>query len=61
MVVLRINGNPAAIIFLIVVLAVLAFVFYRLVRLAVRHGIEDAWRRRRQAQAEAEGWDPARS
>jgi uncharacterized membrane protein len=35
------------------------FVLYWIIRLAVRHGIEDARRREGQA-AEESGWDPAR-
>lgn len=36
------------------------WIFYWIVRLAVRHGIEDAWRRRPQRAREESGWDPAR-
>ena len=35
------------------------YVFYWVIRLAVRHGIEDARRRREQAREES-AWDPAR-
>lgn len=33
---------------------------YWIVRLAVRHGVEDAWRRRERQTAEESSWDPAR-
>jgi hypothetical protein len=37
------------------------WIFYWVMRAAVRHGIEDAWRRRAaQAAEDAVGWDPAR-
>ncbi len=35
-------------------------IFYWIVRLAVRHGIEDAWRRRDRPPPESGYWDPAR-
>jgi len=35
-------------------------ILYWIIRVAVRHGIEDAWRRRGQAQAESRYWDPAK-
>jgi uncharacterized membrane protein YdjX (TVP38/TMEM64 family) len=51
-----------------VLVAVLAFIgslvglylFYWVIRLAVRHGIEDARRRREQQAREESAWDPAR-
>jgi hypothetical protein len=36
------------------------YVFYWVIRLAVRHGIEDARRRREQHAGEERAWDPAR-
>ena len=33
---------------------------YKLIRLAVRNGIEDAWRDREQQAREKSSWDPAR-
>jgi uncharacterized membrane protein YdjX (TVP38/TMEM64 family) len=36
------------------------YVFYWVIRLAVRHGIEDARRRREQQAREENVWDPAR-
>jgi uncharacterized membrane protein len=36
------------------------FVLYWIIRLAVRHGIEDARRHRKRQAAEEAGWDPAR-
>ena len=36
------------------------WIFYWIVRAAVRHGIEDAWRRRAQRAPDEAGWDPAR-
>ncbi|HJZ00197.1 MAG TPA: hypothetical protein VJ305_05715 [Streptosporangiaceae bacterium] len=36
------------------------YVFYWVIRLAVRHGIEDARRRREQQAREERAWDPAR-
>ena len=39
---------------------IMLLVLYWIIRLAVRHGIEDAWRRRAQRSAEEAGWDPAR-
>ncbi len=36
-----------------------ALVLYWLIRLAVRHGIQDAWRRRAKSAREDAGWDPA--
>jgi hypothetical protein len=36
------------------------YVFYWVIRLAVRHGIEDARRRREQQAREESAWDPAR-
>jgi len=35
-------------------------ILYWIIRLAVRHGIEDAWRRRGKAPAESGYWDPAK-
>ena len=35
-------------------------ILYWIIRVAVRHGIEDAWRRRAEAQAESGYWDPAK-
>jgi protein-S-isoprenylcysteine O-methyltransferase Ste14 len=51
-----------------VLVALLAFIgslvglylFYWVIRLAVRHGIEDARRRREQQASEESAWDPAR-
>ncbi len=37
-----------------------ALLFYWVIRLAVRHGIEDAWRRRGRSSETETGWDPAR-
>jgi uncharacterized protein (DUF2062 family) len=52
---------PLAIILLSTVGSVVTLViFYWIIRLAVRHGIEDARRRRDKAQAESGYWDPAR-
>jgi len=47
---------------LLLVCAAGAFGCYWLIRLAVRHGIEDAWLRREQRDREnaADSWDPAR-
>jgi hypothetical protein len=36
------------------------YVFYWVIRLAVRHGIDDARRRREQQAREEKAWDPAR-
>jgi hypothetical protein len=36
------------------------YVFYWVIRLAVRHGIEDARRRHEQQAREERAWDPAR-
>jgi membrane protein DedA with SNARE-associated domain len=36
------------------------WIFYWIVRAAVRHGMEDAWRRRAQRASDEAGWDPAR-
>jgi membrane protein DedA with SNARE-associated domain len=35
-------------------------ILYWIIRFAVRHGIEDAWRRRSAAPTESGYWDPAR-
>jgi hypothetical protein len=35
-------------------------ILYWIIRVAVRHGIEDAWRRRGEASREAGYWDPAK-
>lgn len=54
------SREPLAIIFLLAFgLVVALLIFYWIIRLAVRHGIEDAWRRRDNAPAEG-SWDPAR-
>jgi hypothetical protein len=56
------NLEPLAVILLSTVGSVVTLViFYWIIRVAVRHGIEDAWRRRGVASAEAGYWDPAKS
>jgi hypothetical protein len=39
---------------------VAVMIFYWTIRFAVRHGIEDAWRRRNQPPPVSGYWDPAR-
>jgi hypothetical protein len=57
----RMSLEPLAIILLSTIGPIVTLViFYWIIRLAVRHGVEDAWRRRGKAQAEQEYWDPAR-
>ena len=52
---------PLAVILLSTVGPVVTLViFYWIIRVAVRHGIEDAWRRRSEASAESGYWDPAK-
>jgi uncharacterized membrane protein YdjX (TVP38/TMEM64 family) len=47
---------------LVIVLSIVGiFVFYWIIRLAVRHGIEDARRRNPSRVREDIGWDPQRS
>lgn len=47
---------------LVIVLSIVGiFVFYWIIRLAVRHGIEDARRRNPSRVREDMGWDPQRS
>jgi hypothetical protein len=56
-----VNLAPLAVILLLAFGPVVALaIFYWIIRLAVRHGIEDAWRRRGKAQAESGYWDPAK-
>ena len=43
-----------------VVPVVALVILYWIIRVAVRHGIEDAWRRRGEASREAGSWDPAK-
>jgi hypothetical protein len=53
--------NPLFVILLYVVGPVVGLmIFYWIIRLAVRHGIEDASRRRGREQRESGYWDPAR-
>lgn len=53
--------EPLAIILLSTIGPIVALVmFYWIIRLAVRHGVEDAWRRRDKAPSGQEYWDPAR-
>ena len=55
------NLAPLAVILLLAFGPVVTLaIFYWIIRLAVRHGIEDAWRRRGKAQAESGYWDPAK-
>ena len=52
---------PLAVILLLTVGPVVTLVtFYWIIRVGVRHGIEDAWRRRTDASREAGSWDPAK-
>lgn len=52
---------PLAVILLVTFGPVVALaIFYWIIRLAVRHGIEDARRRRGDAPAESGYWDPAK-
>jgi hypothetical protein len=52
---------PLAIILLSAVSSVVSLlILYWIIRLAVRHGIEDARRRGVKAAAESGNWDPAR-
>lgn len=56
------NLEPLAVILLSIVGPVVTLVaFYWIIRVAVRHGIEDAWRRRGEASAESGYWDPAKA
>jgi len=53
---------PLAVIMLLTVGPVVTLViFYWIIRVGVRAGIEDAWRRRAEASREAGSWDPAKS
>lgn len=55
------NLEPLAVVLLSIVGPVVTLVvFYWIIRVAVRHGIEDAWRRRGEASAESGYWDPAK-
>jgi hypothetical protein len=57
----RMSLEPLAIILLSTIgPIVMLVIFYWIVRLAVRHGVEDAGRRRGKAPAEQGYWDPAR-
>jgi hypothetical protein len=55
------NLAPLAVILLATVSPLVTLVIlYWIIRVAVRHGIQDAWRRRSQASAESAYWDPAK-
>jgi len=57
--------NPIGILILVVVAAVptavVAFILYWVIRLAVRHALEDTDLRREAQVKEAKQWDPART